>query len=47
LAELEAAAQDSWFEEEIEESKLCSCHMIIFSYHPWFIMNSQDDDIER
>ena len=29
----EAADQDEWLVEEIEQSKLCGCHIVIFSYH--------------
>ena len=41
-APLEAAGQDLWFEEEIEQAKMCSIHIMIFSYHPWFISHRDE-----
>lgn len=38
----EVKAHDIWFEEEIEQAKLCSTHMLIFSHHPWFDTTSID-----
>jgi hypothetical protein len=32
---VEALAQDIWFEEEIEQAKMCSTQLLIFSHHPW------------
>ena len=43
-APLEAATQDLWFEEEIEQAKMCSTHMMIFSYHPWFVGCRDEED---
>jgi hypothetical protein len=36
-------AQDRWFEEELEQAKLCAQQVLIFSHHPWFL-NSFDED---
>ena len=41
-APMHAAAQNLWFEEEIEQAKMCSTHMMIFSYHPWFIKHRDE-----
>lgn len=40
----EAAKQDAWFEEEIEQAKMCSTHVTIYSYHRWFVESIDEDD---
>lgn len=40
----EAARQEIWLTEEIEQSKLCSNNMIVFSYHPWFVSDMEEAD---
>ena len=42
----EAVRQDSWFEEEIEQAKMCSTHMIIYSYHRWFSHSIDEESAE-
>ena len=42
-----AFAQDLWFEEEIELAKLSSVHVIIFTHHPWFQIDLEEEDSER
>ena len=31
----EAAVQIEWLDEEIQQAKLCSTHLMVFSYHSW------------
>jgi len=40
----ETLAHDLWLEEEIEQAKLCSTHLLIFSHHPWRPAVSQYPD---
>eukprot|EP01038_Epipyxis_sp_PR26KG_P010236 gene10236-13769_t len=40
----EANEQDAWLAEEIEQCKLCSTVMIIFTYHHWFKNNIDEED---
>ena len=35
MAPEEAASQDRWLEEEIEQGKLAATHVFVFSYHAW------------
>jgi 3-phosphoinositide dependent protein kinase-1 len=39
----EADGQDIWLEEEIEQAKLCSQHMIIFMHTPWFVQHIDEE----
>jgi hypothetical protein len=39
-----ANAQIRWLEEEIEQCKLSANTVIVYSYHPWFIHNAEEDD---
>ena len=39
----EVTAMDLWFEEELEQAKLCSQHVMIFTHHPWYL-NDVDED---
>lgn len=41
----EAALQDSWLEEEIEQAKLCATNITLFSYHPFFYQDLDEDDM--
>ena len=40
----EAAHQDAWFAEEIEQAKLGATHVLIFTHHPWFLSDVNEDD---
>lgn len=40
----EAAHQDAWFAEEIEQAKLGATHVLIFTHHPWFLSDIYEDD---
>ena len=40
----EANRQNLWLTEEIEQCKLCSNSIVIFSYHPWFLHDIDEDD---
>jgi 3',5'-cyclic AMP phosphodiesterase CpdA len=40
----ETSLQDDWFAEEIEQAKLSSTHCLIFTHHPWFLDNIDEDD---
>ena len=42
----EAARQETWLTEEIEQSKLCSSSVVLFSYHPWFLQSMDEADAE-
>jgi 3',5'-cyclic AMP phosphodiesterase CpdA len=42
----EAARQETWLTEEIEQSKLCSNAVLLFSYHPWFLSDIDEPDSE-
>jgi hypothetical protein len=42
-----AAAQDIWFEEEIEQAKLCAQQVLIFTHHPWFLHDINEDEGEK
>lgn len=42
----DAARQETWLTEEIEQCKLCSNNMIVFSYHPWFVSDMEEADSE-
>lgn len=42
----EAARQEVWLTEEIEQSKLCSNAMVLFTYHPWFLTDIDEPDSE-
>lgn len=35
---------ETWLEEEIEQNKLCSQGIIMFSYHPWYYEHMDEDD---
>ena len=37
--------QDVWLEEEIEQAKLCSTHILLFSYHPWFLEDREEEHV--
>ncbi len=37
--------QDIWLEEEIEQAKLCSTHILLFSYHPWFLEHRDEEHV--
>ena len=39
-----AALQDTWFEEELEQSKLCAMQIVVFSHHMWFREHAEEDD---
>jgi 3-phosphoinositide dependent protein kinase-1 len=39
----EADAQEIWLDEEIEQAKLCSQHMIIFMHTPWFVTHIDEE----
>jgi len=43
-AEDEAALQEAWLAEELEQAKLCSCHMALFAFHRWFRLHLLEDD---
>ena len=38
----EAKDQEIWFEEEIEQAKMCSNQVLIFSHHPWTSTQSEE-----
>ncbi len=38
------AAQDIWFEEEIEQAKLCAQQVLIFTHHPWFLTDVNEGE---
>lgn len=40
----EAEEQNVWFSEEIEQAKLCSTLMVIYTYHPWFRSNIDEEN---
>jgi len=40
----ESLKQDAWFTEEIEQAKLCSTIIIVFTYHPWYLHDVDEDD---
>lgn len=40
----EVALQNEWFAEEIEQAKLCATHVIIFTFHPWFLSSIDEED---
>ena len=40
----EAAKQDAWLIEEIEQAKLCATIIMVFTYHPWYVNTIDDDD---
>lgn len=40
----EAQKQLQWFEEEIEQAKLCATSIVLFTYHPWFHEHFEEDD---
>jgi hypothetical protein len=40
----ESLKQDAWFTEEIEQAKLCSTIIIVFTYHPWYLHAVDEDD---
>lgn len=42
----EAARQEVWLTEEIEQCKLCSNCIVVFSYHPWFVSDIDEPDVE-
>lgn len=42
----EAARQEIWLTEEIEQCKLCSNNIVVFSYHPWFVSDIDEPDSE-
>lgn len=42
-----SAAQDIWFEEEIEQAKLCAQQVLIFTHHPWFLHTIDEDEGEK
>jgi hypothetical protein len=42
----QAAKQDLWFAEEIEQSKLHATHIAIFAHHPWFLRAPAEADSE-
>lgn len=42
-----SAAQDIWFEEEIEQAKLCAQQVLIFTHHPWFLHDVNEDEGEK
>lgn len=42
----EAARQELWLTEEVEQCKLCSNCIVVFSYHPWFVSDIDDPDVE-
>ena len=44
LSPEESDQQNQWFEEEIEQSKLCSTHLVVFCYHPWFLSHIDEED---
>lgn len=39
-----SAAQDTWFEEELEQAKLCSYAIVIFCHYPWFLSYADEPD---
>jgi len=39
----DAALQEKWLEEEVEQAKLCSAQVAIFSHHPWFVDDAAED----
>jgi hypothetical protein len=41
----EALQQDTWFAEEVEQAKLCSTSIAVFTYHPWF--HAQVDEADH
>jgi hypothetical protein len=42
----EFTAQEEWLEEEIEQSKLCSNNILLFTYHPWYYYSAEEEDID-
>ncbi len=40
----EADTQIKWLEEEIEQAKLCASTIVLFSYHPWYYHDLEEDD---
>lgn len=43
----EADLQSLWLEEEIEQAKLCASTIVLFTYHPWYYENIDEDDVEE
>ena len=43
----EVTMQNEWFAEELEQAKLCATHVIIFTYHPWFLSSIDEEDSPR
>ncbi len=43
-APAEAAEQDLWFVEEVEQAKLCSAAIAVFAFHPWFHEHLEEAD---
>jgi len=41
-----AAAQSAWFDEELEQAKLCAHHVMIFSHHAWCLSHQDEEDSE-
>lgn len=39
----EAVSQEIWLEDEIEQAKLCSQHVIIFMHTPWFVSHIDEE----
>ncbi len=42
----DAARQEMWLTEEVEQCKLCSNCIVVFSYHPWFVSDIDEPDVE-
>jgi serine/threonine-protein phosphatase CPPED1 len=40
----EAAKQEAWLAEEVQQCKLCATAVIVFSYHPWFLSDINEED---
>jgi len=40
----EAKEQLEWLEEEIEQSKLCATSIVLFTYHPWFYHEVDEEE---
>lgn len=39
-----AMLQDIWFEEELEQCKLCAMQIVVFSHHVWFDDHAEEPD---
>mmetsp|Transcript_2778 Transcript_2778/g.4182 ORF Transcript_2778/g.4182 Transcript_2778/m.4182 type:complete len:928 (+) Transcript_2778:61-2844(+) len=45
-APVQAAYQDTWLEEELEQCRMCAMHVVVFSHHRWFIDHADEDNCQ-